>query len=100
MTRTPEDLDPQIGIGAARQAAMLHRSYVSYHPAPQVHRPRKLLGFDLIRGLQDLAHSRVGQQYAYYNCAVQKDRDGNISQALDLNAMKVGNRCADHTLTG
>ncbi|MEP4247669.1 hypothetical protein [Tateyamaria sp.] len=55
------------------------------------HQPRKLIGYDLIKGLRDLAHSRVGNRYAYDHCAVQRAGDGNILPEFNLDTMRISN---------
>lgn len=81
--------DPTLSIGAARQAAANYANQPSQAPARIRHHPRKLIGFDLIKGLHDIAWSRVGQKYAYEHCAVQRDRDGNILADFNLDTMRV-----------
>jgi hypothetical protein len=55
------------------------------------HHPRKLIGYDLIKGLRDLAHSRVGNRYAYDYCTVQRAGDGNILPEFNLETMRISN---------
>lgn len=52
------------------------------------HHPRKLIGFDLIKGLHDIAMHRTGQKNAYAYCAVQCDPDGNILPEFNPNTMR------------
>lgn len=81
--------DPTLSIGAARQAAAKYVQQPTTKPERIWHRPRKLIGFDLIKGLHDIAWSRIGQKYGYDHCAVQRDRDGTILAEFNLDTMRV-----------
>lgn len=82
-------LDPELSMAAARHAAVGCAPQPAPAPARIWHHPRRLIGFDLIKGLHDIAQSRVGRKYAYDSCAVQRDRAGGILAEFKPDAMQV-----------
>lgn len=82
-------IDPELSIGAARQTSTTATRSLRTSTVQVWHRPRKLIGFDLIKGLHDISRRRLGNKYAYDHCAVQRDRDGNILPEFNLDAMRM-----------
>lgn len=95
-------VDPELSIGATTQTARRKSPGVGLSKIPtskerQRFAPRKLLPFDLIKGLQDMAWDKLGDRFAFEHCAVQRDRDGHILAEFDPNAMRLIENRVDQT---
>jgi hypothetical protein len=92
MTSQTHNQDQSLSIGAATQAAIVHRNDAP-QPTPEKehiwHQPRRIIGPDQIKALRDYSLSQTGNRFSFDMCVVQTEQGGSPSPDIDVNDMRL-----------